>query len=297
MGGLFHLGNTLMDLRALLTGLVFAVMWSSAFTSARIAVADAPPLLILGVRFLVSGVLAIVIARAIGQKMPVGRRQWAAVALFGICQNTLYLGLNFTAMQWVEASVAVIISSALPLSVAAAGWLVTRERLSRQAVLGLLAGTAGVALIMADRLSGGADPLGVALCVLGVLALTLATLLVRGMSARGDLLMVVGLQMLFGAVTLMPVSIVMEPWQIDWTISLVLSVLYIIFIPGLAATLVWFHLVHRIGATRAASFHFLNPFLGIAIAALVLGEAISPRDILGVVIIMAGILAVQTARN
>jgi drug/metabolite transporter (DMT)-like permease len=56
-------------------------------------------------------------------------------------------------------------------------------------------------------------------------------------------------------------------------------------------------LVNRIGAVRAATFHFLNPFLGVAIAALVLGEALRPLDVIGVAVIAAGILAVQVSRQ
>ena len=67
--------------------------------------------------------------------------------------------------------------------------------------------------------------------------------------------------------------------------------------PGLAATWVWFTLVNRIGAVRAATFHFLNPFFGVTIAAALLGEALRPLDILGVVIIAAGILAVQISKR
>ena len=44
-----------MDLRALAMGLAFALMWSSAFSSARIIVADASPLFSLAARFLLSG--------------------------------------------------------------------------------------------------------------------------------------------------------------------------------------------------------------------------------------------------
>jgi len=55
-------------------------------------------------------------------------------------------------------------------------------------------------------------------------------------------------------------------------------------------------LVSRIGATRGATFHFLNPFFGVAIAAVLLGERLGWADIVGVMIIAAGILAVQLAR-
>ncbi|MGJ8618610.1 MAG: EamA/RhaT family transporter, partial [Sulfitobacter sp.] len=44
-------------------------------------------------------------------------------------------------------------------------------------------------------------------------------------------------------------------------------------------------------------FHFLNPFFGVAIAALLLNEALGARDILGVAIITIGILAVQISRQ
>jgi len=59
---------------------------------------------------------------------------------------------------------------------------------------------------------------------------------------------------------------------------------------------VWFLLVGRIGAVRAATFHFLNPFFGVAVAAVLLGESLGIYDVIGVAIIMAGILAVQRSR-
>ena len=118
-----------MDFRAIAMGLTFAFIWSSAFTSARIIVADASPLFSLAVRFLISGILGVAIARAMGQSWQLTRSQWRATILFGICQNALYLGLNFYAMQTVEASVAAIIASTMPLLVALAGRLFLGERL------------------------------------------------------------------------------------------------------------------------------------------------------------------------
>jgi len=50
---------------------------------------------------------------------------------------------------------------------------------------------------------------------------------------------------------------------------------------------------NRIGATRAATFHFLNPFFGVAIAWLLLGETFGRQDILGVAVIALGSLQLQ----
>jgi drug/metabolite transporter (DMT)-like permease len=286
-----------MDIRAILAGLAFALIWSSAFTSARIIVADAPPILSLSLRFLISGLIGIALARFLGQTWRLTPGQWRATIVFGLCQNALYLGLNFVAMKTVEASLASIIASTMPLAVGLAGWVIFRERLSALGVLGLCAGAGGVALIMGARMQAGADFYGIALCFIAVASLTVATLMVRGASSGGNLLMIVGLQMLVGAGFLVIPGLMFDQPEVTWSVKLVLAFSYTVLMPGLVATFIWFWLVQRIGAVKAATFHFLNPFFGVMIAAVLLGETLSVWDIVGVVIIMVGILSVQMARQ
>ncbi len=286
-----------MDPLALGMGLAFSAMWSSAFATARIIVLDASPLTVLELRFAISGTIAVAMARAQGQSWHLTRPVAVSVLVFGICQNAIYLGLNFIALQWVEGSLASVIASAMPLMVAGIGWLAAGEKLRPLGLAGLATGLAGVALIMGSRITGGASPAGVALCLVAALALAVATRLVRGASAGGNLLMVVGLQMWVGAAVLAAVAALVEVPRLDVTPRLVLTLTYQILVPGLAATLLWFALVQRVGALRAASFHFLNPFLGVAIAAMLLGEHVGPFDVLGVAIAMVGILAVQLSRQ
>ena len=286
-----------MDIKAVLMGFAFAAMWSSAFTSARIIVEYAPPLTALACRFLVSGVIGIVIAKALGQTMQLSRKQWLGVVVFGVCQNALYLGMNFVAMQTIEASLAAIIASTMPLLVALAGWLFMDQKIRSLGVAGLLAGVVGVTLIMGARLDGGVDLFGLVLCVLGVISLTVATLAVLGASSGGNVLMIVGLQMLVGSVVLWGPALVFEDFDITWSPQLIFAFTYTTLVPGLLATWVWFVLVGLIGAVKASTFHFLNPFLGVAIAAALLGEKLGALDVFGVIIIATGILAVQLSKQ
>jgi drug/metabolite transporter (DMT)-like permease len=286
-----------MDLRAIFMGLAFALMWSSAFTSARIIVSEAPPLYSLSLRFLISGLLGVIIARALGQSWRLTRNQWRAVIIFGFCQNALYLGLNFVAMQWVEAGLASIIASTMPLMVAFAGWSLLGDRLRPMAVAGLFAGVVGVTLIMGSRLSGGVDITGVVLCFIAAAALTAATLSVRTASSGGNLMMIVGLQMFVGSGALFVAALLLESPAFTPSLRLGMAFTYTVLVPGLIATWIWFALVGRIGAVKAATFHFLNPFFGVAIAWLLLGEALSMVDFIGVAIITVGILAVQLSKQ
>jgi len=286
-----------MDIRAIGMGLLFALIWSSAFTSARIIVADASPLMISSLRFAIAGTIGVIIARALGQSWHLTPAQWRATIIFGLCQNALYLGLNFTAMTTIEASLASIIASTMPLIVALLGWAVKGEKLSPMGTIGLIVGFGGVLLIMAGRLSNGVDLFGVLLCVIGALALAIATLAVRNASSGGNVIMIVGLQMYVGAITLFFASLVFETWTFNWNPKMLIAFIYTILAPGLFATWIWFALVARIGAVKAATFHFLNPFFGVAIAAMILGEKLGFWDIVGVAVICAGILAVQLSKQ
>ncbi len=272
-------------------------MWSSAFSAARLAVQDAPPLWLLTIRFLVTGGIALMLGRLLGQTLPRGRRAWGALVLLGLCQNALYLTLIFIAVQTVPAALAAVIVSTVPLLVAAVSPLVTRERPDALAVAGLLLGFAGVVVILHSRISGGVDPVGVVLCVAAVLALMVATLIVNRGGFGGGLLMVVGVQMLVGSVALLPFALMFESLgAVNPTPELALAFAYIVLVPGLLATAVWFSLIGWVGPTRASVFHFLNPGFGILIAWLLLGEPLVEGMLLGALAVAAGILLVQVAR-
>ena len=287
-----------MDFRSILMGVSFSFIWSSAFTSAKIIVTAASPLMVLSLRFLISGLLGIALARMLGQKIQLNKGEWTVVVIIGISQNALYLAFNFIAMQWIEAGLAAIIASLLPLVVAGVCWFFLGEKNGFIGILGLTVGFGGVLVIMLDKLSGSSAYLGMTLCLIGVVALAAATLYVgRMMSSNKNVLMIVGLQMLVGSITLFPFSLIFETWSIEWSTSFLLAFLYTILFPGLLGTLIWFFLVRRIGPVKAATFHFLNPFFGVLVAAIILSEPLSLRDGIGVTIIMAGILLVQLSRK
>ncbi|MEM6488858.1 MAG: DMT family transporter [Pseudomonadota bacterium] len=289
-------------LLTLAIGVAFAVIWSSAFSVARILVLETPPFALSVVRFAVAGAIAGGIALALGQPLPRGRAAWRTIALLGLCQNTIYLGLYFTAMTTIPAALAAIMASAMPLVVAALAPALLGERVRAAKALGLAVGFAGVVWIMGSRLAGGVDPFGVALAICGTVALGIATLTVK----RGDfgtgLLMVVACQMGVGALGCLPLTLLFED-PLAWNLTeetlprLVPAFAYQVLMPGIVATLLWFLLVKRVSAAGASSFHFLNPGFGVAFAWVLLGEPVSWVDAAGVALTAAGILLVNRTQG
>ncbi len=283
-----------MKIRDLILGVSFALIWSSAFTSAKISMLDAPPFLLLSFRFLLSGTIAILMAYAIGQSISFSKAEWIAILIFGICQNTIYLGLNFAAMQWIEASLAATIASLLPLIVTIFLWFFSSERLSGGGLIGLFVGVVGLALIINSSVLNNLNVLGIIFCFIGVMALATATIIVRN-STGENILMIIGLQMLVGSFSLFPLSATFEVWEVNWTVRLIISFLYTTIFPGLIATLIWFKLIYHIGPIRAASFHFLNPFFGVLIAHIILLEQLGWQQLVGVLLVTVSILSLQMA--
>jgi probable blue pigment (indigoidine) exporter len=278
----------------LLMGVAFAMIWSSAFSVAKIIVAHTPPFAVSAVRFAVAATIAGSLALALGQKFPRGRFAWQAIVILGLCQNTLYLGLFFTAMTRIPAGLSAIIASAMPLVVASLAPALIGERVGLAKAAGLAIGFAGVVWIMSARIAGGVDLFGIGLAVAGVLALSIATLTVK----RGDfgtgLLMVVACQMMVGAIGCVPLALIFEDvTAFDVTPQVAIAFAYQVVMPGIVATLIWFWLVKTVTAASASAFHFLNPIFGVAIAWMMLGEPMSVRDSFGVALVAIGILAVN----
>ena len=118
-------------------GLMFIVIWYSAFTSAKILVSNSPPLLVLGIRFLFTGAIGILINKCFFYNIKLNQNDWKFIILFGICQNTLYLGLNFLAMDEIDAYLAVIVASLLPIFVAIISFLLRKNKINFLSIIGI----------------------------------------------------------------------------------------------------------------------------------------------------------------
>ena len=147
---------------------------------------------------------------------------------------------------------------------------------------------------MLQRIEREYEIIGISLCILGLLATTFSTLMITKINIhKNNILIIVGLQMLAGSAFLLPLSFLFEVWSISFSITFLLTFLYVAAFPGIIGPIIWFYLQKEIGAVRYASFHFLVPFFGIGISFLLLRETLSYIDILGVIVIVLGLYLVN----
>ena len=162
---------------------------------------------------------------------------------------------------------------------------------------GLVLGFGGVVAIMMVRLgSGTAEPRDIGIAFCGVLASVASTIVYKRWCSALDLRAVTGLQLLAAGLVLLPLAMAFEGApHATWTPQLVVSFWYVVIVMSLGASLLWFWLLTHGEASRVSAYYFLTPVFGLALAALLLHEAVGLRDLGGLAAIALGITLVQRA--
>ena len=275
------------DLLALLT----ISIWSLNVIVVKIALRDVPPLVYTATRFLAGGLLLAGALRLRGRLAPMRRSDLGAFALaglFGIAANQL----AFTfALQHTSAVDVSLILGSTPLLVA--GWQAgrMRERIGPRAWLGLGVGAAGLAMVVAG---GGSSHGALAGDLLALAAAAMFTLyldrLVR-LLPHCPALPLSAWVTLLGAVELVPLGIgegaVAHP---HWTWPVAGLLVYSSVLAVAVGNSAYYGGIQLLGATRAAVYTYLQPFLGAMFGVVILGEALRPIQLAGGVVIIAGVV-------
>jgi drug/metabolite transporter (DMT)-like permease len=274
--------------------ITFCVLWSAAFAVAKVAVIDCPPLLLLTSRFLVAGLLILAVAAVARTPWTLSRRDVFFFAIVGIANQALYLGLGYVGLREISAGLSTLIASSNPILIAVLAVFLLGERMTARKVAGLLLGFSGVAFIVSHRLSLGGDSLrGILFTVGGLLALVGGTLVFKLFAPKDGLWIGNGVQSLAAGIASLPFALTFESvGDVVPSWRLLVALAYLSLAVSIFAFLLWFHILKASGATAASSYHFLMPPLGMLFGWLLLGEHISPADLLGILPVVLGIYLV-----
>ncbi len=277
--------------------LLFSLLWASAFVAVKVGLRSSPPLFLMGFRFLLAGVALLLFARLRGRPLPASRRDWGRLAILGLLNNAVYLGLSAVALRHLSAGMGAILASTNPLLLAAAAPALLGERLGARKALGLALAFGSVVAIMSSRTARGDSPGAMALLLLANAVMVAGTILFKRWAPRGDLPTINGVQLLTASAALLVPSLLGEPVAaVRWDVSFLLVLAYLGGAVSCGAMLIWFFLLRSGDAGKASAFFFLNPVFGLFLGALLLDERVRALDLLGTAGVATGIWLVQRAR-
>ncbi|MFI7678437.1 EamA family transporter [Actinophytocola sp. NPDC049390] len=275
-----------MSPRHLLLALGLAAVWGLNFVVIDVGLAHFPPLLFCALRFLVAAVPAIFFLRSPG--VP-----WRWVALVALTLGIGQFGLLFSGMAagMPPGLSSLVLQAQAPFTLLFAV-LLLKERLTRGRLAGMAVALGGIALIAVDL--GATSPVGAFLLLLGAAAMWGVGNVVVRHARPPDMSRFMVWVSALAALPLFGMSAVVEDaWHtlptVPW--SAVGAVLYVGLLATVAGFGVWGYLIRTYSASAIAPFSLLVPVFGMAAAAVLTGERVTPAQVVAGVLVLSGVFA------
>jgi len=289
--------------KTLLAYAIIYFVWGSTFLAIRIGVAQVPPFLLAGMRFLVAGLAIYFWMVAHGQPSPTPQ-QWTSAFLLALLIFVMDYGLLFWAEQRVPSGLAAVMLATVPACMALAEIIILRtQRLTLRLTLALLIGLAGVAVLMSRSLNLGGpaiDTAGAIALIVAAIAWSIAAALTLKLPLPSSKVMNSGAQMLAGGILLFLTSAALGEFR-NFHPAVVsraawLSLLYLIIAGSIIAFTAYIWLIHYQSPTKVGTYAYVNPVIAVLLGYFFAGESLGKRTILGTIFVLISVVVITTSR-
>jgi len=273
------------------------LIWGSTFLAIRIAIGTIPPILMMGIRCVIAGVLLLAVA-AIRGDWP-RWRAWGDAALAG----ALMFGAAYAALAWSEqrisSGMAALLVATLPFWLALIEWG-RGTRPSLPMLVGLVVGLAGVTLLVAHGLTAPSAAAPIVVIILGELAWAAGTVYVQPRLPK-SLLLNAGMPLTAGGVLLLVVSWSMrefprfDPRAVSGASLMALA--YLTVFGSIVAFSAYAFLLRVAPASRVSTHAYVNPLIAVALGTGLAGEPFTASIGIAAVVIAAGVALVLGAKH
>jgi len=281
--------------------LTVCIVWGSTYLAIKIGVTGIAPLFFTALRFLIAGTLMLGFAIVRGYKFPTLARevvQHGIVGLLLLFGGTGFVGL---ASRYISSGSSSLIVASSPLLMALFQMAVYPEmrKTDWRIWLGLVIGFGGVGLLI---VSGGGemslDPRGVALVLAAVTLWCVGTIYSRTVKPQCHVVVQIGLQMLIAGIGIMIASFLSgENHTLQVSTSSLLALFYLVFFGSILAYSAFIYIIQQWPLSRASTYAYINPVIAVLLGWLVLNEPVTPSILLSMVVILSGVILVQSVNT
>jgi drug/metabolite transporter (DMT)-like permease len=277
--------------------LSLSVLWGGSFFFAKVAVAELPPFTVVLARVALASLALFAIVLGSGQRLPRSPRLWGAFLVMGALNNLIPFSLIVWGQTRIGSGLASILNATTPLFAVVLAHIQTRdERLTPGRFLGVLAGLAGVAVMIGPGTLGhlGGQVLA-ELAVLGAaFSYALAGIYGRRFYATPPLVTALG-QVSASTLMMLPLALLIDrPWSLPAPGLATMGALAGIALLSTAlAYVLYFRILATAGATNLMLVTFLIPVSALLLGTTVLGERLTAGQLAGMALIGLGLAAID----
>ena len=274
------------------------LIWGSTYLAIRWGVAEIPPFLMAGGRFLAAGLAFVAWAAHRGATRPTAR-DWMTTGLIGLLMAGGGNGLVSWALQRVPSGIGALLVAMVPFWIALADWLRPRgTRPPGRVILGLALGFGGVALLVNPTDIAGArtlDAVGAGTIVVASLLWAAGSVSSRYAPQPASQSLSTGMQMVCGGAVLLGVSAAAgEPAGLDWsTVSpAAFGAWFYVAAFGSVAYGCYLWLLKASTPAKASTYAYVNPVIALLLGYLLAGEMLSLWSVGCSAVVVLGVLLV-----
>lgn len=283
-----------MPIRHVLLALLVVAIWGFNFVVIKLSVEALPPILAATLRFCAAAFPAILFVRP--PKAP-----WYLVVGFGLAFGfALYGFLNLSIAWGMSAGLSSLVLQTQAFFTMALAFLLLGERPNRFQITGALVAFVGIGVIAVERMAATALlPLGMTL--LAALSWGLANVLTKK-AGRVNAVAFTVWGALAAPLPLLGLSLLVEGPEVIWMALAGFSwsdaglIAFLAYPATLLGGAIWSWLLGRHPASVVAPFTLLVPITGLLSGYLVLGEVITPIEIVGALLVIAGLVVTVLRR-
>ena len=270
-------------------------LWSYSWIVMKQVLAHAGPFDFAALRYLIGAVILFAALLLSGQSLrppPV-----LPMILIGLCQTAAFQGLAQWALVSGGAGHVAMLAYTMPFWAALLAWLILGDKLTRRHWLGLALAALGLLCIIEPWHSLG-SALSTTLAVAGGFAWAAGTVLSKRMFQRHtpSVLNLTAWQMLVGGIALGIVALIVPQPSIDWTWAFIGGLVYSAVFASSVAWWLWSIVLQRLPTTLASVSSLGVPIVSVLLAWLILHEQPSPMELVGIVFVLLGLVAVSGIR-
>jgi drug/metabolite transporter (DMT)-like permease len=279
--------------------LILCFVWGTTWIAMKVGAARVAPEIFAGTRWTVAGLALIAFRLVRGETVTIRPRaigRTLAVALLMISLNQV---IALYSLRHTTAGLGAVITSALmPVSLLGFSVISGQETFSLRQAGAIALGVVGILVLFGpSALNGDLDTLAV-LGAFGVMLSTLCyaagTVMARKLMRSVAPVPLAAITNLFGGVSLLLVSVVIEPSALTgaWSWPAVFAWLYLLLAGSLMASIIYFVLVRDWGASRTGTYAFVSPVVAVAIGSGLFGERLGASDVvgMGLMLLAAGLV-------
>ena len=284
--------------------LTLYIVWGTTYLGIRIAIETIPPFVMVSARFALAGILLVTITALRERRLPrPTRRELIDALIVGGGLVAIGNGLVGFGEQTISTGVAALFIALMPAWAAALGRILFGDRLPALAIVGIVTGLVGIA-ILSWPVNGqvALEPVGLLALLLAPIGWSLGSLYAtkRAVLPRQPLL-ATGYQMIGGAMVAVVLALVtgelagVSPAAISDR-SLV-AMLYLTIVGSLIGYTTYGWLLRVAPISRVTTYAYVNPIVAVALGAIVLQEPITPRTVIASIVIVVAVALIITARS